>query len=143
MWLTFWVHESGRIGCGSNYGFFGRWENFFNLDLHEDMITKLFMWIFRFGGSDDCKIFLYCWCFSLRWCHHNLDWGECQEGSSGLMCSNFNAFREIFPSKLLFDLICMNELMCVLQVKIMCYHWCSVFPNKGSTPSHDFCQFIF
>jgi hypothetical protein len=56
---------------------------------------------------------------------------------------SFNAFGQIFHCKVPFDFICMNELMCGLQVKIMCYHLCSVFPDEGSTPSHEFCQFIF
>jgi hypothetical protein len=37
---TFWIHEIGRIGCDSNYGFCGRWKNFLNLDLHEDKIIE-------------------------------------------------------------------------------------------------------
>jgi hypothetical protein len=54
MCLTLWVHESGRIGHGSNYRMYGRWEIFFSLDVHEDKIVELALWTCGFGALCVC-----------------------------------------------------------------------------------------
>jgi hypothetical protein len=43
----------------SNYGMYGRWKNFFNLDVHEKEIVKLALWAFGFGGEYVYTIVLY------------------------------------------------------------------------------------
>jgi hypothetical protein len=55
-----WVHKNSKVGYGSNYGTFERWENVINLHVHEDKITKLILWVFEFGGVYICTIVLYC-----------------------------------------------------------------------------------
>ncbi len=34
------VHECGKIGCGAKYGIWKTWNNFLDLDVHEDEITN-------------------------------------------------------------------------------------------------------
>jgi hypothetical protein len=68
MCSIFWVHESGEVSWGSNYGICERLENFLNFDIHGDKIMQLALWTFGFGGVYVCIVVLYYWSFSLwRW----------------------------------------------------------------------------
>jgi hypothetical protein len=90
--LSQWIHEGGGTSCGSSHGIYGRWKDFFHLDIHENMTSKQALWTFGFGDSYVCAAFLQCGYFFMWWCHHDLDWGEDAERSFGLKVGNGTHF---------------------------------------------------
>ncbi len=58
-----WVHEGGKVSCNTNYGLYGRWKDFFNIDIHEYKTLEPPLWTFGFG-----VLYLYSWYFFLWWC---------------------------------------------------------------------------
>ncbi len=72
VYLSWWVHESGKTGGGSYYGICERRFFFFNPNFREIKISKEVMWTFRFGGLNVCTTFLHGWQFSLCQCHYSL-----------------------------------------------------------------------
>jgi hypothetical protein len=55
----FEIMEVAKLVVVHIMGFVGRWKNFLNSNVHENQITKLALWAFRFGGVRVCTTILY------------------------------------------------------------------------------------
>jgi len=41
-----WIYGGGGTSCGSNHGICGRWKEFFDRNIHENMTSKHDLWAF-------------------------------------------------------------------------------------------------
>jgi len=103
------------------------------------MIANLTRWAFRFVVAYVCITIIYCWHFSLWWCHNSLNkWNNKKLVAWCVLASiaHYNKQHLVFvmlislssssrwissPFSIWF--LCIIELMYGLQVRIVCCHW--------------------